>query len=304
MSVKVITASILLIITFAADGDVAKGVIGLWLSPSLQELAQAYEKSDTVDFETVAAYLTEVQGKKNRQRPQAEKAVVEIQALPTFDILRKTTIDKQCKYVLKINDSDPVCRIFCHFDVDGVELTASSALEWNKFEKAFCQNMVLRKNYVSLEGRCLDANGVPAGDALINVNLIRTPVEQDESWMRKRYATITDNNGKWRIDGIERPSCFQLFRFLCNTNIMHRYDSTAPAYGIKIAACQNPVCGSKCASGCVYVSNVTKSDREGLESLLSTYKRKTGKCWVRPAPMTDFPVSTNNVIYVPDIVLK
>ena len=58
------------------------------------------------------------------------------------------------------------------------------------------------------------------------------------------------------------------------------------------------------AAGGVRVPNVSARDRAAAERIFAAYKRKTGKDWPRPAPMTDFPVSTNNVIYVPDIVLK
>jgi hypothetical protein len=34
------------------------------------------------------------------------------------------------------------------------------------------------------------------------------------------------------------------------------------------------------------------------------YKRKTGVDLPKNAPLADFPISTNNVIYVPDIILK
>ena len=58
------------------------------------------------------------------------------------------------------------------------------------------------------------------------------------------------------------------------------------------------------SAGSVEVPNVTARDRAAAERIFAAYKRKTGKDWPRPAPMTDFPVSTDNVIYVPDIVLK
>ena len=52
------------------------------------------------------------------------------------------------------------------------------------------------------------------------------------------------------------------------------------------------------AKGVVDVANMA------VERIKAAIKRKTGKDIQCPAPLTDFPVSTNNVIYVPDVVLR
>ena len=76
-----------------------------------------------------------------------------------------------------------------------------------------------------------------------------------------------------------------------------------PPYGIQVGAVVWGRKGIEAAGG-VTIPNVTARDRAAAERIFAAYKRKTGKEWPCPAPMTDFPVSTNNVIYVPDIVLK
>ncbi|MBE6397368.1 MAG: hypothetical protein E7046_10220 [Lentisphaerae bacterium] len=81
------------------------------------------------------------------------------------------------------------------------------------------------------------------------------------------------------------------------------FDSSCPPYEISVGACAGSFSAQEPKAN-VVVPNVSAEARIAVEKVFAAYKRKTGKDWPRPAPMTDFPVSTNNVIYVPDIVLK
>ena len=54
----------------------------------------------------------------------------------------------------------------------------------------------------------------------------------------------------------------------------------------------------------VFIPNINASERKAVEKFNEAFERKKGTRLERGAPLTTFPVSTNNVIYIPDIVLK
>ena len=283
--------------------DVVKGKVGFSLYPTIEDIADAYEKSETDDLRCVAADLVSSRNVERKKYSLANAAEVELQALPGFKVLRKVKVNDKGEYITKIKDDDPDCRVFCRYEIGKRMLTGATYIEWDKFENCYCQHMQLRNDYVSVTGHCIDTNGMPVVNARIYVRLVRTPVEQEESRLNKSYYGRTDEKGVWRVDGIESPSFDRMLLRICNTNVINRYDSTTPPYGVHVGAHVESEKGVESA-GSVEVPNVTARDRAAAERIFAAYKRKTGKDWPRPAPMTDFPVSTNNVIYVPDIVLK
>jgi hypothetical protein len=97
------------------------------------------------------------------------------------------------------------------------------------------------------------------------------------------------------------PTINRQIAYLCNTNIIARYDSARPPYRIDIKVCSTYISEPL---GRVSVENVTANSRRAAEKFMLAYKRKTGADLPKNAPLADFPISTNNVIYVPDIILK
>jgi len=287
----------------SACAEAVKGVVGVSLYPSIEDVALAYERSAERDLRKVSFELAESQAEASKKIIIDGKSVVELQTLPGFKTLRKAVVGKNGEYVTEIKDEDPDCRVFCRYEAGGKTLTASAHVEWDNFKNCYFQLLRLRDDYVTVTGRCVDTNGNPVVNAVVQVGLVRTPVEQGESWYNKKEFGRTDTNGVWRVDGVETPPSDRALMRICNTNVVDRYDSTVPPYGIHVSAFLESTKGIEAAGG-VRVPNVSARDRAAAERIFAAYKRKTGKDWPRPAPMTDFPVSTNNVIYVPDIVLK
>ena len=289
------------IVSFVVCADVVKGRVCLIPFPSIEEFAQAYDTAKSADIKQVASELVTAKFNAKGVVDVANIAVVELQSLPEFKVLKKTTVGDKAEYIMQIGKGGPDCRVFCRYEYGGNVFSGSSHIEWNESEKAFCQDIVLRGDYVSVAGRCMCANGVPLSNAVVEVVLVTTPVEQEERFYKTHIAR-SDKNGCWRVDGVNKPSFLRLLSYVCNTNVARHYDSSVPPYRISVGA--YPKYGDYKITGCASVANVSASDRVAVERIKAAIKRKTGKDIQCPAPLTDFPVSTNNVIYVPDIVLK
>ncbi len=291
----------------ACGADVVKGHVGLSMYPSVEDVARAYEESDSANFEEVAMKLVESRNAAREKIDLANSAVVELQTLPGFTTLRKVTVDDNSRYETEIKDEEPGCRVFCRYEADGKAYTGSSHLEWcGRPIDAYDQSFQLRGEWTSVAGRCLHADGSPAVNAEVTVGLIRTPVEVEESGMNRTQTARTDTNGCWRVDCVEKPTFMMMITRICYTNVVNRSDSRVPPYGISVGAIPH---FRHCDLSSLYgfsvgtnVPNVTASDRAAVEKILAIYKKRNGKEIPRRAPMTDFPVSTNNVIYIPDLV--
>lgn len=289
-----------MIVTGVRADDVVKGKIGFSLYPTIEEIAEAYENSGTNDWMIVAENLVRSRYLDRNKYSVANLAEVELQSLPGFKVIRKVKVNDKREYVTKIKDDDPDCRVFSRCKIGEKTLSGTSYIEWNKCGNAYSQSVLLSADYMSVVGRCVDTNGLPVVDARVDVDVVTTPTEVNEKWYKTQVGR-TDKNGRWIVEGIDKPSFGFMLMRLANTNVVNREDSRIPPYGIKIGAYRIPefkVCGF------TSIPNVTACDRAAAERIFAAYKRKTGKDWPRPAPMTDFPVSTNNVIYVPDIVLR
>jgi len=294
---------VLAMVSITVKAERVKCGVGFVLSPTIEDVAAAYDKSDCQNLLQVSDDLRKAFGVLEKKFTLEKNAVVELQALPGFRTLRTSAVSADGNYSVDITDEDPDCRLFCACKIGDRPLYGVASVDYTVTGKRFCQYMQLRSDYNSVVGRCLHTDGVPFSNAVVTVRHIRTPTEQDEHWLdRIRYAR-TDANGYWRVDGIETPSVERLISRISNTNIVVRYDSRMPPYGIQVGAIVWSDKGIEAAGG-VTIPNVTARDRAAAERIFAAYKRKTGKDWPRPAPMTDFPVSTNNVIYAPDIVLK
>ena len=301
MKNKLLFCAILsMFVTVMRADDVVKGKVGFSLYPTIEEIADAYENSGADDWRNIAESLVNSRNLERNKYCVANLAEVELQSLPGFKVIRKVKVNDKGEFVTKIKDEDPDCRVFSRCKIGEKILLGTAYIEWNKFENAYSQSVMLSDDYTTVVGRCVDTNGLPVVDARVDVDVVTTPTEVDGKSYKTQVGR-TDKDGRWIVEGVDKPAFGLMLMRLSNTNVVNCEDSRVPPYGIKINAYRIPkfkVCGSDS------VPNVTARDRAAAERIFAAYKRKTGKEWPRPAPMTDFPVSTNNVIYVPDIVLK
>jgi len=309
MKIKYIVLSTVCVVVWTACAmEKVKGRVQLFTSPSPVEFADYYETSSELWIRQA------MHGLRMRQRDEGIadgitpiNAVVELQEIPSFKVIAKTKVEPDGRYYIETKGTGLPCRLYCRtaskeFGEKKVFVAVAAVNKWVERERAYVQDLVLRRDSVSVVGRCIDTNGLPVINAAVDVSLITTPIETSEIFHSSQIAR-TDENGCWRVDGVDAPVFDRLISYVCNTNVISIFDSSCPPYEISVGACAGSFSAQEPKAN-VVVPNVSAEARIAVEKVFAAYKRKTGKDWPRPAPMTDFPVSTNNVIYVPDIVLK
>ena len=89
--------------------DVVKGKVGFSLYPTIEDIADAYEKSETDDLRCVAADLVSSRNVERKKYSLANAAEVELQALPGFKVLRKVMTRVNISLKLKTMIPIAVC---------------------------------------------------------------------------------------------------------------------------------------------------------------------------------------------------
>ena len=82
--------------------DVVKGKVGFSLYPTIEDIADAYEKSETDDLRCVAADLVSSRNVERKKYSLANAAEVELQALPGFKVLRKVKVNVGFRRFLRL----------------------------------------------------------------------------------------------------------------------------------------------------------------------------------------------------------
>jgi len=272
--------------------------------PTAQECASIFEQPESANPLWATTRIVHLYVEKRHELPR--NVEVELQTLPDFEVIGRAKVDANGRYRMEVKDDDRDWRVFCRCNIEDsgkkLEYQAAAHVAWNRREKAYVQNLELRRDYASVVGRCVDKDGMPIADAVVKVTVIKADSQTSEGEWPGQMAR-TGKDGVWRADCIPAPSFNRLATYVCNTNsVYHNLHLRGMPYEIQIHA--YPGYGVFKPSGTASVANVSADGRKAVEQVIATVKRRTGKDTPRPAPLVDFPASTNNVIYVPDIVLK
>ena len=303
-----------------AECDVFQGEVRLSTAPSLPDLAEAYENAWNWKWMifgrffgpqgTLCNLAFDIMPKRQREFGLEPimiptNAVVELQTLPDFKVIGKAHVDTCGRYCIRMERAvrNP-CRVYCKMElcefgrkVWFYDAADAANIVYNSRKRAYVQNLLLNRNRASISGRCIRRNGTPMKDVYIYVSLITTPAGQDDRGYPPRYETISDENGRWRIDGILTPPFDRLMTFMCNANSINLFDSTCPPLKIQVDANLPIVNGED-----MVFPNITAAKRTAIEKVIAVWERKTGKKYPRSNPLVNFPESTNDVIYV-DVIL-
>ena len=303
MKEKSVIATALLLFSSVTVAEVVKGRICIDSFPGTEECVEIYERSKTNSLIDVLIAIDKT--RVDQKRKIYSSAVVELQTLPDFQVVGRTKVSADGEYVINAKEDNRDWRVCCRCEIedDGEMYVFSGAshVVWNKKERAYVQKLWLLRETTSLVGRCLDKNGNSVVGAVVKVDMITSePTDTDEGQWPQQIAR-TDKDGCWRVDGLPTPTLNHQIAYLCNTNIIYRYDSARPPYRISIQV--HPMYISE-PIGRASVANVTANSRKAAERFMLAYRRKTGVDIPKIAPLADLPISTNNVIYVPDMILK
>lgn len=285
-------------VSLVDDYPTAQEYVAIYDKPSVTNLQQALAEADKL----YAPYAEDDHGHKHLLPDNVE---VELQTLPDFNVIGRAKVDAKGRYRMEVKEDDRDWRVFCKCAADGpggrFEYLATKHVEWEPYAKAYVQNLVLRRDYTSVAGRCVDKAGQPIADAVVRVTAIKADPEGNR-WCGQ--VTRTGKDGMWRVDGMPTPFFRDLMTYLCDTNSIHRSIIALRGMPYEIEACAHLNYGVSKPSGSVSVANVSADSRMIMERAIAGATRITGKKVSLRAPLTDFPASTNNVIYVPDIVLE
>ena len=295
-------------VSAAEETEVVKGVVRLRTRPSLTEVAEAYEKSSDISVRNVVYEMEKRQRDYGIGRIMTPRnAVVELQTLPDFKVDAKTAVDESGRYSFRVKEGSGYQRVYCKVELEEFEkkvsFIGSAKVWWNTKKQVYEQDIDLTRDSTSLLGRCVDKDGRPIADAFVQVKLVTAPPRREELYNTDMpwYIAITDSGGWWRVDGIRAPSYDRMIAYFCDTNRLHFCDDSMPPFKIKIGARHRFLPSVDEAS--VTIQNVTADNRAAFQKIIAACERKTGKKVPMHSPLKDFPVSTNNVIYVPDMVL-
>lgn len=283
---------------------VVKGTVSLIDYPTAQECASLFDQPEAVNPLWAVARITHLYVYKRHELPR--NVEVELQTLPDFKVICRAKVDAKGRYRMETREDDRDWRVFCRCSIEDsgkkLEYQATEHVAWNRRENAYVQNLELRRDYASVVGRCVDKDGAPIADAVVKVTVIKVDGDLSEVEWPGQVAR-TGKDGVWRADCIPAPYFNRLATYVCNTNsVYHNLHLRGMPYEIQIHA--YPGYGVFEPSGSASVANVSADGRRAVELAIAAVKRRTGRDSPRPAPLTNFPASTNNVIYVPDIVLK
>lgn len=287
----------------AVPAAVVKGTVSLIDYPTALECASLFDQLEAVNPLWATTRIAHLYVEKRHELPR--NVEVELQTLPDFEVIGRAKVDANGRYRMDVKDDDRDWRVFCRCGIEDsgkmLEYQAAARMAWNRREEAYVQNLELRRDYASVVGRCVDKDGMPIADAVVKITVIKADSGTSKGEWPGQVAR-TGKDGIWRADCIPAPRFDRLVTYVCNTNSIYYSALRAMPYGIQIYA--HPSHGVFEPSGTASVANVSADGRRAVEHAIAAVKRRTGKDTPRPAPLADFPASTNNVIYVPDIVLK
>ena len=304
--INVVVVSSCVSLSVSVQGEVVKGWVRRWSRPSLPDVVAEYEKSSSKSL-----YASELEIVKRQRECGIDRieipvgAMVEIQTLPDFKTICRVPVDAKGGYTANVPLPAKACRVYCRVDVEefgrSVRFVGASRLEWDRREKAFKQDIDMRRDCNTIVGKCIDTNGSPIANADVQVRLVWTPTHEEFNY-DKWSAAKTNARGEWQVDGVGVPNMERLLKYYCDTNTVNVCYDTAEPLLIRIDV-QGEV-GPRKSTASATVPNVSAERRIAIEKALEITEKRTKTEIPKACPLEYFPVSTNNVIYVPDIVLK
>jgi len=230
-------------------------------------------------------------------RRLAANATIEVQALPGMRKIAVGKTDAFGRFSIPVPSDTSYCRVASSVVLrrDGKDLNFEGFRSLDTPENGI--EVVLRRESISLCGRCLSSDGNPVPDVVVSIDQFP---RSDSLTIPTEYG-VTDTAGCWRVDGLYAPGILSAASYINNTNIFltssKSMDSPLEAQ-ITYTKSNSKDCLAK-----VLMPMITDGLRHAAEMFMHTYSQRNSMELKRQNPLVDFPTSTNNVIYVQDIML-
>ncbi len=161
---------------------VVKGTVSLADCPTAQECASLFERPEASNPLWAITKMARLCGERRHDLPR--NVEVELQTLPDFKVICRAKADANGRYRMEVKNDDRDWRVFCRCIIEDsgktLEYQATEHVAWNRRENAYVQNLELRRDYVSVVGRCVDKAGSPIADAVVKVTVIEADDETSE----------------------------------------------------------------------------------------------------------------------------
>ena len=299
---RVMVAVTFLAVAADAGAEVVKGWVRLEATPSIAEVAEEYATTDARLPELAALQIMKrqnAQGIKYMNIPVGVE--VEIQTLPDFRVVGRGKVDKDGNYCIFVPSTELLWRAYCCVEREEFWYVGTAHVnQVSKYDSFYTANITMMRSYASAEGRCVQQDGTPAQGIHVFVHPITSGETDEEGRLFPTQLAVTDTLGRWRVDGLATPPISPLMSYICYTNIVDNWQVSRYPLKLGIYARRKSF-GSYDAER--VIPNVTDENHRAVERIIAATERKSGKKMKRLNPMTNFPVSTNNVIHAPDLIL-
>lgn len=266
------------------------------------EIAKAYDQSPEVSLRVVVENEARKRfSGRNGLRHRVAFADVRVLSVSGGKVVAEGKSDREGAFSLSVSgDLSSMYRIIA----ESTERAEGKPIYYSgvTIKRPFDRNcyVELHQESLALQGRCLDGDGKPTGGKLIRI--VQFPHSENENLKRlMAMFALTGPDGRWSCAGLRLPSLNDAAVFMANTNMLGRtcFEDSPLSVRIEIYKGDEQEMSVKEVESLT----LTESLRAAVERIVSAYERKKGMPYPRKGPLINYPVSTANVIHVPDIVL-
>ena len=285
-------------------GETISGRVSMVDLCTANEVVEAYERSSHPSVRYVMVKLDNGRRKWVKLHQLVANVEVRMRELPGLEIIGRVVTDKDGVYKFSMDEFPLICRAEVSLDIVNADMTNhyegvtsfGGGLDSDRYI-----DIEMRKEIISLAGHCFYSNGVPAAGELVRV--VQFPyADWPEVWRdHPPVWGVVDAEGKWRVDGLISAQLVDVVAYMCDTEVARRLGMQGGNALTTFIEVRHKTFKEPQAK--IYQPMVTDYMRSAATRLMSVVEKKTGRTYVKSAPLVDFPVSTNNVIYVPDIIL-
>lgn len=215
-----------------------------------------------------------------------DKAEVMLKNVKTGEVISKTLSDRENHFTFS-NDARSLYTIIARTEVKNSRSSkfVGECSLWGNSDGNITINMIPIENVISIEGRIVSPKGIPMPECLVSVDPGGYGLPEYGKW--PVFICFTDSMGRWKVDRIRPPAKWAVKAYLERPELI----------------AQPPLVDQSLTTGILVKGGVDYKRYACLSVPLITENMRKKLGDVVKNTTLSLPVSTNNDIYVGDIVL-
>lgn len=215
-----------------------------------------------------------------------DKAEVMLKNVKTGEVISKTLSDRENHFTFS-NDARSLYTIIARTEVKNSRSSkfVGECSLWGNSDGNITINMIPIENVISIEGRIVSPKGIPMPECLVSVDPGGYGLPEYGEW--PVFICFTDSMGRWKVDRIRPPAKWAVKAYLERPELI----------------AQPPLVDQSLTAGILVKGGADYKRYACLSVPLITENMRNKLGDVVKNTTLSLPVSTNNVIYVGDIVL-